>query len=426
MLTHTQLLDQLGKLENAEVSAKQDRLNSVSSKVIRCRYEGQQAVAVGADTDGKTQITALLDLLDLHRHARMKDTAADAVTLIIGGRAGGPEALDAIGTLVRSMTAGPTIRVLVGNAQGVLEPVTPLLCDFSKDSEYPRWLGLLMAVESGPPPIVRELVAAVAGLGADGHDASGALRAYQMLSSAGRWSLRLEGLEVGRFKGTQGWLDVGKIGKTGNVSAQRKAWLNATGTTAPLPVSHDPVVMEVAAKALRKFSQQWLPEVSPQGDAPLKQDEHALESRVLRGYAPVEVPGVGRLELIREDPAVNWGSQFPTKWGRQGSARYLDALLRQGTTPWAVEIKIQGGTGVGGYYRHAVAQAVLYRHFIRQAKPLQRWFDNFDLQREQCQAAVLVPKMTGKQSHWRPRLGTVADMFGVPVIEIDHKYAGIH
>ena len=247
-----------------------------------------------------------------------------------------------------------------------------------------------------------------------------------MLSSPGRWSLRLEGLEVGRFKGDQGWLDVGKIGKTGNVSPQRTAWLESTGAAAPTPVSHGAAGISVAAEALWKFSQHWLPQVGQQGDAPIKQDEHALESRVLRGFAPVVVPGVGRLNLIRDDAAVNWGSQFPTKWGQGGSARYLDALLRDGATPWAVEIKIQGGTGIGGYYRHAVAQAVLYRHFIREAKPLQPWFDGFGLQHQLCRAAVLVPTMSEAQLTWRRRLQAVAELFDIPVLEVDHKYAGIH
>ncbi len=142
----------------------------------------------------------------------MKSTSPDGVTLIIGGSTTGPEALDAIGTLVGSMTTGPTVRVLVAGDQGTLEPFAPRLCDFSTSTEYPGWLDLLMAIEAGPPTLVRELVSAVGTLrSVGGREASNALRAYQMLSSPGRWSLRLEGLEVGRFKGDQGWLNVGKI-----------------------------------------------------------------------------------------------------------------------------------------------------------------------------------------------------------------------
>ena len=38
-------------------------------------------------------------------------------------------------------------------------------------------------------------------------------------------------------------------------------------------------------------------------------------------------------------------------------------------TPWAIEMKVAGSAGVGQYYRHAIAQAVLYREFIKQATP---------------------------------------------------------
>lgn len=45
-----------------------------------------------------------------------------------------------------------------------------------------------------------------------------------------------------------------------------------------------------------------------------KQNEHVLESRILRGDVAVTVDA-GILERIRPDPVVNWGSQFPTVWG---------------------------------------------------------------------------------------------------------------
>ena len=94
---------------------------------------------------------------------------------------------------------------------------------------------------------------------------------------------------------------------------------------------------------------------------------------------------------------VNWGSQFPTLWGTDGRARYLDALLHKGRTPWAIEIKVDidgSGTGIGGYYRHAISQAVLYRQFIRAATPLHAWFKDQDLDADDCRAAVVVPDLT--------------------------------
>ncbi len=46
--------------------ASPDYANGISSKVVRCRYDGRRAVAVGADLSAKAQIGALVDLLDLH------------------------------------------------------------------------------------------------------------------------------------------------------------------------------------------------------------------------------------------------------------------------------------------------------------------------------------------------------------------------
>lgn len=421
--TQVELLAHLRSLPGSDPVATQDRKNSISSKVIRCHYDGQRAVAVAAEHGAKVQIPALLDLLDLNHHVWGRQ---DEVTLVVGQPSS--EALDAVGTLVSCMTSGPAVRVVSLAGDGTARDVDAQAQTFASDAEYPRWKGLLMAVESGPPQLLRDLVAAVKEKAGSRHrESGGALRAYQMLSSKGRWSLRLEGLEIGRFKADAGRLDVGKLGSRGDESTQRKAWKQATGATGGIDV--DGRTLDEAASKVLAFATTWLPAVEPGGSASLKQDEHALESRVLRGHAPVDVPGTGRLQLIRKDDVVNWGSQFPTKWGRGGSARYLDALLRDGRTPWAVEIKIQGGTGVGGYYRHAIAQAVLYRHFIREAQPLDPWFEKFDLDRGACQAAVLVPDMATlatSQQHWRGRLRVVAELFDLPVLEIDPKYAGIH
>ena len=112
-------------------------------------------------------------------------------------------------------------------------------------------------------------------------------------------------------------------------------------------------------------------------------------------------------------------SQFPTKWGRQGSARYLDAILRDGATPWAIEMKVAGSAGVGQYYRHAIAQAVLYREFIKQATPLHWWFDAKNLTAAHCKGAIVVPKLTGPNAVWRDRLQRLCRTFGIDLIEVD-------
>jgi hypothetical protein len=125
---------------------------------------------------------------------------------------------------------------------------------------------------------------------------------------------------------------------------------------------------------------------------------------------------------------VNWGSQFPTLWGTGGPARYLDALLHKGRTPWAIEMKVDidgRGTGIGGYYRHAVSQAVLYREFIRAATPLHFWFQDQCLDANDCRAAVVVPDLTAESARrdHRADLQAICKLFDVELIEVDRQHA---
>src|SRR5207237_328341 len=124
------------------------------------------------------------------------------------------------------------------------------------------------------------------------------------------------------------------------------------------------------------------------------QPEHALESRVLSGNPKVTIQGTA-LQLLTDEPLVARGSQFPTQWRRDGGAKYLDALLKDGSTPWAVELKCGGNTGA--YYRHGIAQAVLYRHFIRTATPTHEWFRAYGLEPQNCRAALAFPTPKAKE-----------------------------
>src|SRR4051794_35441069 len=120
------------------------------------------------------------------------------------------------------------------------------------------------------------------------------------------------------------------------------------------------------------------------------------------------------------------GAASSRKWGPGGKARYLDALLRDGSTPWAIEMKVQGGAGVGQYYRHAVAQAVLYREFIRRAEPLHPWFEKRGLVATDCRAAVVVPTIPSQQARWRHRLMALCRVFDVAFVEVDPLHARRH
>lgn len=75
----------------------------------------------------------------------------------------------------------------------------------------------------------------------------------------------------------------------------------------------------------------------------------------------------------------------------------------------------------GQYYRNAVAQAVLYRHFIRQAIPLHFWFHQFGLDPTLCQAAVVVP--TIQTTKWQDRLAALCKFFDVELVIVDDAAA---
>lgn len=122
------------------------------------------------------------------------------------------------------------------------------------------------------------------------------------------------------------------------------------------------------------------------------------------------------------------GKPVPTLWGASGSARYIDALLHKGRTPWAIEMKVDiggTGTGIGGYNRHAISQAVLYRQFIRAATPLHVWFTDQDLDADACRAAVVVPDLTAdnaRRDH-RADLQSICKLFDVELIEVNRQHA---
>lgn len=384
-----------------------DKANSISSTTGRLVVDGARAAEVRPDASSKEQIAALLDLLDLHlsKVATSQAVHPDQITLRVPVPS--TEARGAIGTLIEALVVPVQVNVLELGQDSAWGPAQTGW-NLGNVTEYSRWPELL----SRPRP-VPSLVSAIveeAGLPA--------LRAYPMLSSAGGWSLRVEGLEVGRANAKQVKLSVGKDGKNGDQSRQREFWVATTGRAVPL-VTADAVE---AAGLISSFAAKW----QSLGATNTDHDEHALESRILRGATPIEIDGTP-LSLIQADSVVNWGSQFPTKWGPGGKSRYLDALLRDGSTPWAIEMKVQGGAGVGQYYRHAVAQAVLYREFIHQAVPLHPWFETRGLDATKCQAAVVVPRLTNpKHVHWRDHVVRLCEAFDVAFVEVDPEHALRH
>ncbi len=282
-----------------EIDWRPDHTNSISSATGRLVYAGARAAQVQPTATSKTQIAALLDLLDLHLSGVDcgTDVDRDRVALRIPNL--GSEARGALGTLIDAMADGPNVELFESTGGVGWSPAT-VGWHPEDDSEYARWPGLL-----GADLVVPDLVFKIVD-----QSATPELRAYPMLSTQGAWSLRVEGLEVGQATPDRVVLKVGRDGKTGNQSMQRRAWIAATGHDSPLTTDS----ASTAASLISSFAQQWRSLALTTVD----QNEHALESRILRGATPIAVSGRS-LSLIQPDSVVNWGSQFPTKWGQAGS-----------------------------------------------------------------------------------------------------------
>ena len=94
-----------------------------------------------------------------------------------------------------------------------------LLLDLSDEANlYAGCSGLLKAVKK-PPQLVETVVQSLD---------MAELRAYPMLTARGSWSMRVEGLEIGRFRDGRGWLDVGK--DAGSGAAERRARPERSGS----------------------------------------------------------------------------------------------------------------------------------------------------------------------------------------------------
>ena len=256
-----------------------DKRNSISSATGRMILDGARAAEVEPDAHSKTQIAALLDLLDLHLSNTDVGRPVDPDKVVLRVPNLSTEARGAIGTLIGALKAPVQVTVLEKpDGDDEWHPATTGW-DASDVSEYSRWPGLLQ--RDRPVPDLVTLIVRSAGLPG--------LRAYPMLSTQASWSLRLEGLEVGRADAKRVTMKVGKDSKVGNRSSQRHAWVEATGHSDPLTTDD----VDVAVRTITAFATSW----QALGQTRPDHDEHALESRILRGATPIPV---GRRALVAD------------------------------------------------------------------------------------------------------------------------------
>jgi hypothetical protein len=159
--------------------------------------------------------------------------------------------------------------------------------------------------------------------------------------------------------------------------------------------------------------------------------EHLLESAIWRdsNVVPVMIPN-SKVALEPVVPPSQPPLQFPALYSNDtgASARFVDAIMRAGSTPWVLEIKVDTG-GQGQNYRHAITQAVLYREFLRQTTDLHSWFRDLDLKPERFKAAVVFPKLkprTRNRNELLEALERTAACFDVAVVELEDHWEDLH
>ncbi len=392
-----------------------DTVQGLSSKLLRDVVNGVPRVGIGSESNVDDHIHALLDLLAWHHYlVSHGDRPEHRVQLVIGRGPHTDAALPAVRTLRSTHTGSPQVEILVESERdpGHFEVDAGEAPTFNgaRPSEYAGYLNAWYSI--APTGIASEIL--------DRSPDARRLRLYPQLSSppgAGTWSLRLDGLQIGELGPTGGYLRVGKGELSSQIAVQ--TWHKINGGGEELPVNETSLATAIGriselVRALERVDGELLDHGLP---------EHALESAVVRGESQVTI-GARRLSTLGDGQAkVAYGSQIPTLWAPEGGPRYLDALLRDGAVPWAVEMKVKAGGGYGAYLRHAIGQAVLYRHFLRTATPYQAWFDDRGLDRQAVRAAVLYPQPTPEvQRKIASRIGNLlltAAAFDVQVVTVD-------
>jgi hypothetical protein len=363
--------------------------------VLRADADGVPIVAVGGDRPADVQITGLFDALHFWLVRR---GGRGPLRYVVGSRKDEAETrgvLDALAGLTDALADEVDLLVELD-----FEPVDLVAPDFA--GVKPEWLQLLRAREDklrDLPPLARRLATLV-------DDPS---FRWSFTVRATTLSGRIDGLEVCTLSsdGRTGRLKIGAPGRNEQRLA-RERFRAASDGRDEVEFSEESV-LEAAEVLLR------LIEDRRSGPLAAVDPEHRLEGRILRGVVGVNVDDVGRLE-----PVLDIG-QIPTLWRADGRARYLDVLMRQGSEPWAVELKVTNA-GRGKYLRHAIAQAVLYRRFIGTAQELRPWFAEREppLTPTSCRAAIAFPALTGTGADSRrDELRRLAALFDVAVVELD-------
>lgn len=392
-----------------------DKSLSLTSKLLRFRWNDAPAVAVASDADAKTRINAVLD--GVAWFLATAQPADDTLHIVVGvppatsdGELAFKEPRDAIGTLVTNLRDGPSIQIWLLDPGSEAKAIEAKAASFTTKKPA-QWSTMLEQARVAP-------VKGFAGtlLKAVDHPS---LALYPKLSSptgVEPWQLRLDGLEIGRVGASSATLALNSRDLQAH-GEPRATWRNIAGNT---PIHCDDESLTKVVDLIREVIDAWSDDQHPGAVLQHGSAEHALEAHILSGRLTLATSADELRLAIPNHDRVLRAAQFPTLWGDVTSpARYLDALLADSDgRPWAIELKDQeAGGGHGAYLRYGIGQAVLYRHYIRSAPALDGWFENLGLNRSQCQAALAFPTPKPAAAKSIAAHHDLAERFGVDVIE---------
>lgn len=383
------------KNQGVDPKAKRDTTKYwISSKVIRCETGDRLIAGMGSNRSKDDQIHLVVDAVNWHLRKRGHK---GNLLLIFGKRKKGQaEVENAVATMIECLTIPLKVEIQLDGRRSLFNTVP-------YENPRPRkWIKAL-TMNREVPEFGKNLEKAIS------HE----LFKWYRNVTGNYWSGRVGGLEVCRVddNGNKRILKVGKPGKYKNGLA-REVFLNILKKNHFIEGPFLPEQVEKVAAIIRAIAD------SRQTDELRKvQREHLLESLVLSGKLDVNSGG-GTLEPVSGDQPF----QFPTLWSPGGNPRFIDALMRIGDIPYAVELKEPKGSSPGQEYRHAITQAVLYREFIRRADCVHPWFEKQQLNPQMCRAVVAFPKFeedykrgaTLFKQHSR-----TGSAFGVDVTEIE-------
>ena len=373
----------------------------ISSKVIRCaRYDRVPAVFVANEKKEDDIRNALVDGVHwvIHKHPHEPRLAVYVPSDI-------PKKLEhALATLAASCRCVEVeiVRYDIVGGQVVRSVQTCSLPAFAPLERAQDWAQALASRPTSLPSPAAELQALL-------QISVPAFRWYRNVTS-GFWSGRVGGWQVCTQK------DHATTLQYGATDAERKK-------NAPVNLA----TLSQAARWVESFARKRANLKTREGR---HKKEHLLESAVWRGptVVPVQPPGLSHpLEPIA--PLGEPPLQVPALYSSEpdAPARFIDAVMKDGKTPWVVELKVDTG-GQGQYYRHAITQAVLYREFLLQATDMHDWFRSLKVDPIEFRAAVVFPKLKGSDKHRDRLLGQLsetAECFGVDVGELDYDWTAL-